>query len=114
MRTTPAREDGQAATELVALLPAVLLVLAVVAQFAVAGHAVWSVNAAAAHAARAAAVHADPRAAARAELPDWLRPDLRVSERSDGGVRVAVRIPFILGTGPLGTASAEARFEGQS
>jgi pilus assembly protein CpaE len=114
MRTAPTGEEGQAATELVALLPVVVLVLAVVAQFVVAGHAFWSAHAAAAHAARAAAVHGDPRAAARAELPGWLRSGLRVSKRSGGGVRVAVQIPSIIGTGPLGTASAEGRFEGQS
>ena len=113
MRPHAPREEGQAAAELVALLPAVLVVLAVVVQFAVAGHARWAAEAAAAAAARAAAVNGDARRAARAELPGWLRPGLRVLHQAPG-VRVSVRIPGVLGVGSLGTASAVAHFEEQS
>jgi hypothetical protein len=63
------RTDGQAAAELVALLPLGALLLAGAWQLVVAGHASWSAGAAARAAARASALGADAGAAARAELP---------------------------------------------
>ena len=113
MRLPLSGAKGQAAAELVALLPALLVVLAVVCQFAVAGLARWAAEAAAAAAARAAAVEGDARGAARAQLPGWLHPGLRVSQQS-AGVRVSVRIPSLLGVGSVGTASAVGHFEEQS
>src|SRR5215207_2726750 len=102
------RADGQAAAELVALLPLAALLLAGAWQLAVAGHAVWAADAAARAAARAAAVGEDARAAARRELPGRLGRDVRVSDRGDGTVEVAVRIPPVLGLRMLGHATATA------
>jgi hypothetical protein len=39
-----------------------------------------------------------------------LEDGLRVRARDDGGVRVTVRIPAVVGGGSLGTTSAGARF----
>ncbi|HEX2161329.1 MAG TPA: TadE/TadG family type IV pilus assembly protein [Thermoleophilaceae bacterium] len=88
-------ERGQASVELVAALPFVLLVGAVVWQCALAGHTAWL----AAHAARAGAradiVDGDVREAVRAALPDGLEHGLGV-ERDDGLVRVSVDLPLLL------------------
>jgi hypothetical protein len=111
---TPAtREDGQAAAELLAALPAVVAVLALLWQVALAGHAVWVTGTAARAAARSSAVGADPRSAALAELPRSLRPGARVTQVERGEVRVAVRIPSPAHFLHLGTTTAEARFEPQ-
>src|SRR5262245_38363538 len=61
---SPRCSRGQAAVELVAVLPLVALVLAAAGQAVLAGYAVWQAHVAARSAARAAAVGADPRAAA--------------------------------------------------
>lgn len=106
-------DTGQAAVELVALLPLLVALCALAWQLVVAGHAVWAVHAAARAAARAHAIGLDARAAARARLPAELRGDLRVGSEDDGTVRVAVRIPAILGLYRLGEASAHAHFEPQ-
>ena len=55
------RTEGQAAAELVALLPLAALLLAGAWQLAIAGHAAWAAGSAARAAARAAAVGADAR-----------------------------------------------------
>src|SRR3712207_1338896 len=89
-----ASEKGQASVELVALLPVVALAVMCAWQAAVAGHAVWSVGAAARAAARADAIGADAEAAARARLTRALEQDLRV-RREDGWVRVSVRVPVV-------------------
>lgn len=78
------------------MLPAVLLVCAVVWQLALAGHAAWMCAHAARAGARAEVVGADGRAAARSALPDGLERGLRVERREAGGVRVRVRIPLLL------------------
>ncbi len=106
-------DAGQAAVELVALLPLLVALCALAWQLVIAGHAVWAVHAAARTAARAHAIGLDARAAARARLPAELRGDLRVGSEDDGTVRVAVRIPAILGLYRLGDASAHAHFEPQ-
>jgi len=106
------REDGQAAVELVALLPLLVLLAAGAWQLAVAGHAAWSADAAARAAARADAVGRDAAAAARATLPARLERGLTV-ERADGGVRVALRIPRVPGVPALGSVSATAHFREQ-
>jgi hypothetical protein len=105
--------EGQAAAELVALLPLAALLVAGVWQLAVAGHAVWAANAAARAAARAAAVGADARAAATRELPGGLERGVRVRDRGDGHVEVTVGIPRVLGLPPLGRASSTAHFRPQ-
>jgi hypothetical protein len=107
------RTDGQAAAELVALLPLAALLLAGAWQLAVAGHAAWATDAAARAAARAAAVGGDARAAARRELPGRLGRDVRVSDRDDGTVEVTVRIPPVLGLPVLGHTTATAHFRPQ-
>src|SRR3954451_15568463 len=104
MRTRAFRADGQAAVELVALLPLVAIVLAVAWQAVLAAHAAWAAGVAARAAARAHAVGADAAAPppggggaapgpARAHLPRSLEHGLRVSPRPDGGVVVSLRIP---------------------
>ena len=89
-------QHGQASVELVAVLPAVLLVGALVWQLALAGHAAWMCAHAARAGARAEVVGDDGRAAARSVLPDGLERGLRVDRRQAGGVRVKVRIPLLL------------------
>src|SRR5215207_1127899 len=107
------RTDGQAAAELVALLPLAALLIAGAWQLAVAGHAAWSADAAARAAARAAAVGADARRAATRSLPGPLDRGLRVRDRGDGRVEVTVRIPRVLGLPRMGHLSATAHFRPQ-
>lgn len=80
---------------MVAVLPVVVLVGAIVWQLALAGHSMWLCAHAARSAARAEAVGGDPEAAARSVLPNSLERDLRVSKDSGGGVRVELRLPMI-------------------
>src|SRR3954451_6080380 len=94
------QEGGQASVEMVATLPAVLLVGLLVWQLALAGHAAWATANAARVAARAAAVDGDAEKAARSALPRRLEHGLRVRELDDGAVDV--RAPLPLGVGLLG------------
>ena len=89
-------ERGQASVELVAVLPAVLVVGAVVWQLVLAGHAAWMCAHAARAGARAEVVGGDGRAAALSALPDGLERGLHVARRAQGGVRVKLRIPLLL------------------
>jgi Flp pilus assembly protein TadG len=102
-------QNGQAAVELVALLPVLAALLAGLWQVALVGHASWSAAAAARAAARAEALGLDARAAARAHLPAPLEHGLRVREKG-GDVTVTVRVPSVLGGAGLGHASARAAF----
>src|SRR3954453_3595409 len=95
------RADGQAAAELVAVLPLVVGVLACAWQLVLLGHAALAAGTApppappgpAAHAAaRAQALGLDAQAAARAHLPARLEGGLRVRAGAGGAVEVAVRI----------------------
>jgi hypothetical protein len=105
---------GQATVELVALLPLLAILVGLLWQAAVAGQAVWLAGSAARAAARAAAVGGDPRAAAREALPGRLASGLVVHRlASDEGVRVAVRVPSVLGGWRLTTVSARALFQDQ-
>lgn len=88
-------ERGQASVELVAVVPFVLLVGAVLWQLALAGHALWVTAHAARVAARADVVGRDVRAAARSALPDGLERGLEVQRLRAGGVRVRVRMPLL-------------------
>jgi hypothetical protein len=107
-------QRGQASVELVALLPFVVLAALVVWQLTVAGHALWSAGGAARAAARAAAVGSDARAAARRALPRRLERGLVVARTKDGGVRVAVAVPLVLGSGRrLMTVRERARMRPQ-
>jgi hypothetical protein len=87
-------ESGQASVELLALVPAMLVVVLLVAQFAVAGYALWSAGAAARAGARAGYVGGDAEEAARESLPPMLRDDASVSDGD--GVSVRVRAPSLI------------------
>lgn len=106
-------DDGQAAVELVALLPLVGLLVALLWQALLAGETVWLSGGAARAAARAVAVGADPREAARAVLPPRLERGLRVEREPDGAVALVLRVPAALGDGAIASVSARARFEAQ-
>jgi hypothetical protein len=105
--------DGQATVELVALLPVVALLVALLWQALLAGEALWLDGSAARAAARAVAVGGDPLDAARGALPRRFEHGLQVRRSRDGSVAVAVPIPVVLGRGTLGSARATARFEAQ-
>ena len=107
------RAEGQAAVELIALLPLAALLIASAWQLALAGHAIWAADTAARAAARAAAVGADARTAATRALPGSLARGARVRDHGDGRVEVTVRIPPVLGLPRLGHASASAHFRPQ-
>jgi hypothetical protein len=89
-------ERGQASIELVAVLPCVLLVAAVVWQLVLVGHTAWLTAQAARAGARADAVGRDAGAAARSTLPRSLERGLEVGRLQTGGVRVSVRVPLLL------------------
>lgn len=100
---------GQAAVELVAVLPLIAALLAGLWQLAVFAHTAWSASSAAHAAARAEAIGLSPGRAARAHLPARLERGLRVHAESDGRMRITVRVPSSFGL-HLGTTSAVARF----
>jgi hypothetical protein len=106
-------DDGQAAVELVSLLPLAALLLAVVWQATIAGHAVWAAGAAARAGARAAATGADVQAAARSRLPEELERDLAVRDDGTGTVEVAVPVPTLPVLPELGRITATAHFAPQ-
>ena len=110
----PTGERGQASVELVALLPLVLLLVALAWQAAVAGQAVWLSGAAARAAARAHAVGTDPAAAARASLPPALSRLVRVRRAPHGAIDLSLGVPAIVGSGRLATVHARARFAPQT
>ena len=110
-------EAGQASVEFVALLPLVAVLAGLLWQAVVAGQAVWLAGSAARAAARASALGADARATARGVLPRHLERGLVVVERPGGrdeGVRVAIRVPSIVGDMRLGTVTARARLRDQT
>jgi hypothetical protein len=88
-------EKGTASVELVAAVPFLLLALAVAAQIALAGQALWSASVAARAGARAALIGADPKAAARRALPAVMR-DGAVVDEDGGAVSVKVPVPTLL------------------
>src|SRR3954451_18306464 len=96
MATDSGSESGQASIELVAALPAVLVIGAVAWRLALAGHAAWLTANAARAAARAEIVGRSAGAAARSALPRSLGRRLEVQHRRDGRVRVSVRLPWLL------------------
>jgi hypothetical protein len=89
-------ETGTASVELVAAVPFLLLALAVAAQIALAGQALWSASVAARAGARAALVGKDAKAAARQALPEVMRDGSEVTEDDDGAVAVKVPVPTLL------------------
>ena len=102
------RSRGQASVELVALLPAIALVVAALWQGVVAGQALWLSGSAARAAARAHAVGDDTQRAARAALPGSLVRRVSVEERANDTVTVRIRVPAIVGGGTVGTVAAVA------
>ena len=96
------------------LLPAIVAVLAVVAQALLAGQAAWEARVAARAAARANAVGHDATAAARGHLRAGLDRDLIVTASADGDVRVSIRIPSILPALSKGRTSATSHFRPQA
>ena len=90
-------EEGTASVELVVAVPFLLLALAVAAQIALAGQALWSASVAARAGARAALVGGDPKAAARQALPPSMRTGVEVEEEDEGaGIAVKVPVPTLL------------------
>lgn len=112
-RASSGGEAGQAAVELVALLPLLAVLVALMWQAVVAGQAVWLAGSAARAAARAAALGGDPASAARSVLPGALDGGLRVDDQGDGRVDVGIAVPAIVGDLRLATVHARARFAPQ-
>jgi hypothetical protein len=88
-------QAGQASVELIAAVPVVLLLGAVVWQLALAGQTAWLTANAARVAARADVVGEHAGAAARSALPSSLEDGLEVERLRGGGVRVSVRVPLL-------------------
>jgi len=112
-RSRSRSDDGQASVELVALLPLLGVLAALLWQALLAGEALWLRGTAARAAARAAAVGEDPARAARGVLPARFEAGLRVARAADGSVVVAVPVPLALGDGRLALVRATAGFEAQ-
>jgi hypothetical protein len=106
-------ESGQAAVELVALLPLVALLLALTWQAVLAGHAAWAATAAARAAARAAALAQDPARVARARLDRALARGARVRDDGAGHVTVSVLVPSVVPGVRLGRIDGEGSFRRQ-
>jgi hypothetical protein len=85
-------EEGTASVELVAVVPFLLLALAVAAQIALAGQALWSASVAARAGARAELVGGDAEAAAKRALPLSLRDGAEVDAEGESGVVVKVPV----------------------
>lgn len=85
-------ERGQAAVELVAALPALLLAALVALQLLVAGYALTLADGAAEAGALALASGGSAAEAARAALPGWAEDDVAVAVRG-GTVTVRLRPP---------------------
>jgi hypothetical protein len=112
-RLPESRERGQAAVELVAVLPLLGVLAALGWQAVVAGHAAWAATAAARAAARAAAIGDDGTAVARRRLGPALAPGASVTIAAGGRVTVNVAIPRVLGALPLGHVTGASSFRPQ-
>lgn len=111
-KTTRSRchgEDGTASVELIAVVPFVLFVVAVAAQAALAGHALWSASVAARAGARAALVGGEAEVVAKRALPASLRRGAEVEEGD--GVSVRVRVPSFLPELPTLRVAASSSLE---
>jgi hypothetical protein len=102
-------QSGQAAVELVVVVPLLLILLALVAQLAVAGYALWSAGDAARAGARAAHVGGDPEAAALSALPGWLERDAVVDDT--GPIAVRVEAPALVPGVPAIPLSASTELD---
>lgn len=99
--------SGQATVELIAVLPLVAVVVAVLCQVVVTGQALWSSAGAARAAARAQAIGGDALAAARAAVPAAVRHGLGVRTSGDE-VRVSVAVPLVLTGSRLAVVTTSA------
>src|SRR5438045_937672 len=90
-----AAEAGQAAVELVAGLPALLVVAAVVMQLLAVGYTAVLAGNAAEAGALAMARGSAPEMAARSAIPGWARGGMRV-RRTVGAVNVQMRPPRLV------------------
>lgn len=107
-------QRGQAAVELVAVLPLVALLGLLAWQAVLAGQAVWLSGSAARAAARAEAIGGDGSAAARRLLPASMRGGVRVQRHGDDGeVELRVAIPAVVGGVELAEIRTRARFAPQ-
>ncbi|HEX4690125.1 MAG TPA: hypothetical protein VH276_05505 [Solirubrobacteraceae bacterium] len=106
-------DSGQAAVELIAVLPVAAALLGLAWQAVLAGHAAWAATAAARAAARAAALAQDPAAVARARLGAGLAAGARVDDDHAGRVTVSVRVPSVLPGVGLGRVEAGSSFRRQ-
>jgi|SRR5436190_13141492 len=113
MRRGVSGQGGQAAVELVGVLPFVALLAMLLWQLVVAGQAAWLAGSAARAAARANAVEGDAATAAPAVLPERLERGLRVRTSPDGGVTVTLAVPSVVGDVALASIDGRARFEPQ-
>lgn len=105
---------GQAAVEMVVLLPLLVIGLFGAWQAVLAGHAAWSASAAARAAARAHAVGDDEVAAARRVLPASLDDRIEVEADDDASeVAVHIRIPRVVPGLDLGTVTSRSTFASQ-
>jgi hypothetical protein len=102
-------ERGTASVELVAVVPFLLLALAVAAQIVLAGQALWSAGVAARAGARATLVGGDAESVAKGTLPAAMRPRTEVD--ADGAVTVAVTVPRLLPALPRLQVQASAGLE---
>lgn len=107
-------EAGQASVELLALLPALGVAIALAWQALVAGETWWLATVAAREAARAAALADDPARAASAALPSPFADGARTRVARDGTATVRLPIPALVGGLRLGSATGHARMEPQS
>jgi hypothetical protein len=86
---------GQAAVEVLAVVPALLVAGFVAWQLVLAGHAVWLAAGAARVAARADLVGDDPKQAAASALPVALERGLDVEQPGSGFTRVHLAVPTV-------------------
>jgi hypothetical protein len=106
-------QDGQSAVELVALVPAIVLLALAGWQIAVAAHAWTLAQGSARAAARAHEVGAPVSRAALAVLPAGYARRARVDTPGGDRVRVRLPVPRVLPFGPApGHVAAEARLDG--
>lgn len=98
---------GQVSVSLVAVVPALIVVVLAAVQFGLAGHAALSAANAARAAARASYAGADPSVAARAALPSSMQSAARVRELGDRA-EVELEAPRALPFIPAITVSASA------
>jgi len=106
-------ERGQAAVEMLGVLPAALLVALAAWHLVLAGESAWLAARAAHSAARAQAVGKDPERAARTAVPSPLRRSLRVRVAPDGTVAVGLRFRPPLAGGDSVQISSHARLDGR-